>query len=63
MIASLLDDDLDRAREILEQILPSLTTLVGREKCDTLAEYMDDFAIDEAEELLQEMGRAMEKKE
>jgi hypothetical protein len=36
---------------------------VGREKCDTLAEYMDDFAIDEAEELLQEMGRAMEKKE
>jgi hypothetical protein len=34
---------------------------VGREKCDTLAEYMDDFAIDEAEEFLQEMGVELEK--
>ncbi|WP_462324720.1 response regulator [Desulfoplanes sp.] len=59
-IASLLDEDLDRARKTLETILPALAALVGREKCDTLAEYMDDFAIEEAEESLQEIGRELE---
>ena len=59
-ITTLLDEDLDRARETLETILPSLVSLMGQEQCETLAAHMEDFAIDEAEELLAEMARELE---
>ena len=54
-INSLLDDDLNMARETLEAIEPELRLIIDDDSCDELIENIDNFEIDEASELLKKM--------
>ena len=66
-ITLLLDEDLDNARQMLEELNPMLRQLVENGLCDALDEHIDNFEIDEASEVLAAMETVLkentEKKE
>ena len=57
---SLLDDDLDSARQTLEEMDPMLRRIIGDKWCDALMEHIDNFEIDEASDVLAEMENMLE---
>ena len=59
-ILPLLDDDLDQARERIQALIPGIATLVSQASCDTLLGHLDNFEIDEAGTLLEEMAQRLQ---
>jgi signal transduction histidine kinase/CheY-like chemotaxis protein/HPt (histidine-containing phosphotransfer) domain-containing protein len=59
--ASLLDDDLEGARQALDTIEPMLRHLVPDKMCDKLTAHIDNFEIDEALQVLRAMENMLEK--
>ncbi len=55
-IDTMLDDDLDVARQQLESMQPDLRRVVDEKLCRKLMTYIDDFEIDEAAEIIDEIS-------
>jgi two-component system, sensor histidine kinase and response regulator len=58
-LGPMLDDDLNAARDMLDRIARDLETAVGQERCQDLMDVMDNFEIDEASDMIEDMFRIL----
>ncbi|NWH05273.1 response regulator [Desulfobacter latus] len=61
-LGPMLDDDLDAARDMVDRIARDFKTVLGEARCRNLMDAMDDFAIDEASDMIEEMFRIVKEK-